>query len=282
MGKDAGPPTPLSPRGPTCKVGQLRSTEDLARIAGSGIVLRDFILAAAGGTRIPIGSPCWIKFHSDKVMIDGSAIREYVPYNSILALQVSGSTVRSNLGVLGGGFGVVGATEGMLAAAVINTLTTRTRQYAVLRLTTGSSEYVFSSDARDGSALGLTLTPVQVEIRQAQQANQAGTAPPPSESSVGDELRKLAHLRDEGVLTDEEFAGGEGQIARQVNRPASMTSTPRWVLGSLRSGHLCQVRAPFPTVTFREMVVYLACPGLTDTFAEPSTQRRAGIRSLPY
>lgn len=212
MGKDVGRPTPLSPRGPNFKVGQLRSTEDLAQLTGSGIVLRDFILAAAGGTHIPIGSPCWIEFLSDKVMIDGSGIREYVPYNTILALQVSGSTVRTNLGVLGGGFGVIGAAEGMLAAAVINTLTTRTRQYAVLRVTTRSLEYVFSSDARDGSALALRLTPVQVEIRQAQPADQAGTAPPPSESGVADELRKLARLRDEGILTDEEFAGAKAKL----------------------------------------------------------------------
>ena len=212
MGKDAEPHIPLSPRGRNFKAGQLRSSEDLARITGSGIVLRDFILAAAGGTRIPIGSPCWIEFLSDKVMIHGSTIRDHVPYHSVLALQVSGSTVRTNLGVFGGGFGVIGAAEGMLAATVINTLTTRTRQYAVLRITTGSSEYVFSSDARDGSVLALTLTPVQVDIRRAQQANKVGAAPPPSERSVADELRKLARLRDEGILTDEEFAGAKAKL----------------------------------------------------------------------
>jgi hypothetical protein len=130
MGNDAQQPG--RPPGPDFKVGQLRSSEDLARMSGSStesrIVLRDFTLAAGGGTSIPIGSPCWIGFLSDKVMIDTWTHREYVPYDTIQALQVSGSTVKSNARVFGGGFGLLGAAEGMLAATVINTLTTRTRR----------------------------------------------------------------------------------------------------------------------------------------------------------
>ena len=78
---------------------------------------------------------------------------------------------------------------------------------------TASSEYVISSRELDGSDLSLTLTPVQVEIRKAQQMNQAGsTAPQASPGSVADELRKLARLHDEGVLNDEEFAGAKAKL----------------------------------------------------------------------
>jgi hypothetical protein len=146
-------------------------------------------------------------------MIHAYGSPEYVPYETIEALQVSGSTVRTSLGVFGGGFGVIGAAEGMLAATVINRLTTRTRQYAVLRIVTISAEYVFSSTTRDGSALSLALTSVQVEIRKARQGSVASsTARLSQQVSVADELIKLARLHDEGILTDDEFAGAKAKL----------------------------------------------------------------------
>jgi hypothetical protein len=203
---------------PDFRAGQLRSPGELAQITGGGaefdpggISLRDFILAAGGGTSIPIGSSCWIRFHADRVVIDSfSSHMEYIPFEAIDALQVSGSTIRSSLGVFGGGFGVIGAAEGMLAAAVINRLTRRTRQYAVLRIVTSTAEYVLSSTALDGSALALTLTPVQVAIRKARQAVRAGSTAP--QFSIADELSKLARLHDEGILTEEEFAAAKAKL----------------------------------------------------------------------
>ncbi len=218
MGKDAEQPhRQHPPSGSAFRVGELRSPEDLVHLTGgsTGVLLQDFTLAAAGGTRIPIGSPCSIEFLSDKVKVDSFTTREDVLYSDIEALQVSGSTIKTNPGVWGGGFGVIGAATGILAATVINTMAARTRQYAVLRIVTGSSEYVFSSSSRDGSALSLTLTPVQVEIRKAQQAKAASVTappPPPSPVSLADELTKLARLRAEGVLSDEEFASAKAKL----------------------------------------------------------------------
>ena len=216
MAKDAQQPhRPVARTGSGFKGGELRSPEDVALITGvsTGILLRDFTLDAAGGTRIPIGSPCSIEFLSDKVIISCFATREDVPYDTIQELQVSGSTDQTNAGVWGGGFGVVGAATGMLAATVINTLSARTKQYAVLRIATISSEYVFSSTSRDGSALSGPLTPVQVAIRKVQQAKLASpAAPQPSPVSLADELMKLARLRDDGVLSDEEFASAKAKL----------------------------------------------------------------------
>ena len=208
------------PQGTDLRVGQLRSPGEVAQIMGAGpvlgagLVLKNFALAAAGGTGIRIGSRCWIEFFTDKVVIDcfGSDVED-VPYHTIEELQVSGSTIRSNAGVFGGGFGIIGAVEGVLAATVINRLTTRTRQYAVLRIVTNSAEYVFASNADDGSALALALTSVQVAIRKARQANgTTPSAPRPSPVSVADELAKLAHLRDAGILTDDEFANAKARL----------------------------------------------------------------------
>jgi hypothetical protein len=92
-----------------------------------------FELAASGGSRLPANAICDIDFAKDSITIPEMAgqrsvmrasmplLKESVRYEDVVALQVTGTTTRRNAGVFGGGFGVVGAAEGMLAAAVINT-----------------------------------------------------------------------------------------------------------------------------------------------------------------
>jgi hypothetical protein len=137
--------------------------------------LSDFFLAAGGGTRIPTNTPCLIDFIADRTTIKGAGIEESVPYAEMDALQISGSTTRSGANVFGGGFGIAGAAEGMLAAGVINSLTSKTTTTSVLRVAARTSEYVFVSHATSSATLGMLLTPVQLRIRQAQPA----PAPPP-------------------------------------------------------------------------------------------------------
>ena len=169
-----------------------------------------FILAGAGGTQIRTGSSCRVMFEPTSVTISGGGTQDRIAYASIVDLQMTGSTVTKNLGVFGGGFGVVGAAEGMLAAGVINALTTRRKRYAVLRIVTATSEYVLSTTERDGSQLAPALIPVQVRIRAAR--SQRLPSATPQAASVADEIRKLASLRSEGLLTDEEFAQAKARL----------------------------------------------------------------------
>lgn len=104
-------------------------------LARGRVVLLDFYLAAAGGSRIPNESPCVITFLTDAVFIDAPAMRERITYDRIVSLEASGSTTKTGLRVLGGGFGLVGAAEGMLAAAVVNSLS------AHQTVRTGSGDY---------------------------------------------------------------------------------------------------------------------------------------------
>jgi len=172
-------------------------------------VLRDFTLRAAAGTRIPIGSSCVIDFSADGTRITSSGVEEFVPYADITALQIRGSTTHSNAGVFGGGFGVAGAAEGMLAASVINSLTSKTTTYSLVRIAARAAEYVFVSHVVDSGSLDMMLTPVQFRIRQAQAA---ASSPPAAASSVADELAKLAQLRDAGVLSDAEFSAAKARL----------------------------------------------------------------------
>lgn len=57
-----------------------------------------------------------------------------------LELQAWTDTVQSGGGFIGGGFGITGAAQGMLGAAVLNALTTKRREYAML------GAFTFSQD----------------------------------------------------------------------------------------------------------------------------------------
>jgi hypothetical protein len=179
--------------------------------------LSGFVLAASGGPSIPTGSGCDIDFAADGVHIVAQGVIEHIPYSHVQALEVAGGTTRSGGGFIGGGFGVEGAVGGMLAASVLNSLSSRTTINTVLRLATPSAEYIFLSHAVDAAALRLTLTPIQPRIRQAQVTTAPISAPPtPPALSIGDELSKLAQLRDGGVLSDAEFASAKARLLGNV------------------------------------------------------------------
>jgi Short C-terminal domain len=170
-------------------------------------------LAASGGSSLATGSECTVVFAVEGVRITSRGQVENVAYDQIIALEVGGGTTRSGGGFIGGGFGVTGAVEGMLAASVLNSLTSRTQINTILRLATPASEYIFLSHATEVAALRLALTPVQPRIRQAQVVLQS--QPPTATGtplSVADELGKLAQLRDNGVLSDTEFASAKARL----------------------------------------------------------------------
>lgn len=177
-------------------------------------VVTGFGLAAAGGTTIPIGIACRLDFTANGVLISTLAgQQDHLPYQQIVALQVTGSTTTTSAHMVGGGFGPVGAAEGILAASVVNSLTRTTRTYCVIRLAATTAEYVFSSTTVEANSLTMKLTPVQLRIRQASSARENGqrqTATPAA--GIADELQKLAGLRDSGILSDAEFATAKARL----------------------------------------------------------------------
>lgn len=179
-------------------------------------VVRGIELAAAGGTRIPNGSKCFLGFGDSGMKVAAEAepaSGDDIPYTHVQALEATGTTTRRSAGLIGGGFGLTGAAEGILAASVINSLTTRTRINTILRIATVSAEYVFVSDAIDSDRLRMFLIPIQPRIRAAQAtAPSLVMSPPPASSSVADELTKLARLRDEGVLSEAEFTSAKTRL----------------------------------------------------------------------
>lgn len=63
----------------------------------------------------------------------------------MLSLRVWSDSMQTGGGFVGGGFGLAGAAEGMLTAAVLNALTTKRREYALL----GVSAFLDDGSQRD-------------------------------------------------------------------------------------------------------------------------------------
>lgn len=141
------------------------------------------------------------------------------PYATAAVLELSGpGRERKTAGVFGGGFGVTGALEGMVAATVLNTLTSRTTIKTIIRYQAEALEAFFHCSSETPQELRVRLSKVLSLISPPRSSSYGGGSP-----SVADELTKLAALRDSGVLTDEEFAVQKARLLGPTAPPPSAT-----------------------------------------------------------
>lgn len=133
-----------------------------------------------------------------------------------LHIEVEGAgVIRKGTRIMGGGFGIVGAATGMLAASAINTLTARTGIDTVIHLQTPAVELYLYYGSEVPAALRRTLSPVFLRLRQAEGPTASGPAAP-VEDHVVDGLHKLADLLDRGLIDQEEFARLKAGLMGQV------------------------------------------------------------------
>ena len=111
--------------------------------------------------------------------------------------------VTSGARVFGGGFGLAGAAEGIIAASVLNSLTTRTRIHTVIRYQAADMEaFFFHSRA----------TPDQLRVELSQVLSHIRPRVPTSVDSMSSEIGRLAELHKSGALSDEEFAALKARL----------------------------------------------------------------------
>jgi hypothetical protein len=164
---------------------------------------------AGGGLRVR--NDYDVRFLQDRLaVLLPSGIRPVfeLPYLEVEDVEIGGpGVVKKGGGFVGGGFGLIGAAEGMAIAGVLNALTTRTTTTTVLRVQASAAELFLLNNAVPPDRLRIELSPGLVILREARasrpgaiQGSQAPDAP-----SVATELGKLASLMESGLLTREEF-----------------------------------------------------------------------------
>jgi predicted RNA-binding Zn-ribbon protein involved in translation (DUF1610 family) len=190
----------------------------------------DCVLIGTSELTPRLQSVCTILFGLNEIFVEPAQFDSDLQflYADIASLELSGpGEVKSGGGFIGGGFGVKGAAKGILAASVLNWLTTRTTVQTVIRLATHTSEYIFSTDKASPQELRLDLSPVFMRISAAQRraitVRQAELIEHPSPSlphevrfDLVGQLKALAELRAAGVLTDEEFGLAKAKILRDM------------------------------------------------------------------
>lgn len=128
-----------------------------------------------------------------------------VPINSLTSVDISGpGTQTTNAGIVGGGFGLAGAVQGMLAATLINAATTRKKTDTFLRIATSEMETHFHLSNIEPSELRLVLSPLFVAMESKKAA--------PNPAALANEIQQLKALHDSGALNDAEFSLAKKKI----------------------------------------------------------------------
>lgn len=168
------------------------------------VVGRGTVLGGAG-LGMGAGQSVTIVFRNDELAIErADADSITVPYAEVQGLEIGGpGAVTSGGGFIGGGFGLQGATEGMIVSSILNALTTRTTVNTILALTTAGGEIFIHTDQCEPEQLRYRLSPVFVALRR-----HASKSPPSAgtgEAKV-ERLTQLAALVEKGLLSEAEFA----------------------------------------------------------------------------
>jgi hypothetical protein len=163
------------------------------------------------GAELVAGKPYDVRFLEDRLAVlpcQGLQALAELPYGAMEAIDIGGpGLVKSGGGFIGGGFGAVGAAEGMAAAAILNALTTRTKIKTVVRVQASGAELFLLHPRTEPEPLRIELSRALGAVREAQ-AQRRESAPRqghPRSGSLVEELSKLAGMLERGLLTREEF-----------------------------------------------------------------------------
>ena len=190
------------------RLGDLQAKEDLDRLATYAELQECTLLGGYGWqepTFVP-GSSCVLRFTEEGLVVLPTSswttlIRS--PYKDALALEFSGpGRVKSGTRIIGGGFGLAGAAGGMIAATVLNSLTSRTNIHTFIRYEATSLEAFFFYSLATPDELRMQLSEVLGHIRS---NVQGGGTPAAAPVTRLDQLKQLGELRDSGVLSQAEF-----------------------------------------------------------------------------
>lgn len=122
------------------------------------------------------GHPYELDFNESVVTIQEPATgvtAVTVAYDRLLAFEIGGPGVQSTGGgFMGGGFGVEGAAEGILAATVLNALSTRSKVVTTFSLHAVDGEAFFLHDVLTPPDFRIRLSEVFVRMRQVSSKSQ--------------------------------------------------------------------------------------------------------------
>jgi hypothetical protein len=131
------------------------------------------VVAAASVPGLWPGLRCVLLFSADCIGVQsGSGEVARFDYRDVNSLEIGGSGTRrytTSAGIIGGGFGVQGALEGMAVASLINSVTAHTTvtRDTTLNLRAGARALLMNADMLEPATLRVILAPVYDRIERA-------------------------------------------------------------------------------------------------------------------
>jgi hypothetical protein len=192
----------------------LSGTDPNKRVVG-GLTL---IEGHSSGTLIAVGAICSLSTSSSGItVVSGTGMPVSHSYHDVVSVEASGrGLVHKGTRLMGGGFGLTGAVEGILAAKAINAATSRTQMDSVLKIATATSYYVFRSTTHTPVQIQQALAPLFDEVRRLHTPPTPGAAVMAETDDTLGQLKKLAELHDARVLNDVEFAAAKAKLVAKL------------------------------------------------------------------
>jgi hypothetical protein len=215
-------PPPLPAQQPSVSATSLSSVDDPDRL-----LIRGSVRSVTGFPPMDLSHFCTLEFAPEEIVVSYQcADGNYRPAASLLhdevtSLNIGGpgeSTSTTGGGMIGGGFGVIGAAKGILLAGVFNALTTRshTLTQTFIELYAGSRALLMVNWRFAPQELQILLAPVYARLNASHQK------PGPENQSPNEDpilkIERLGSLRDKGLLSNEEFEKSKAIILKSMNR----------------------------------------------------------------
>ncbi len=158
---------------------------------------------------VEAGATCVLYFCERELVVrTGRGELARSSYSSAVALDFTGPGRQTTGGrIYGGGFGLIGAAEGMIVAAVLNSLARKTTIHTVIRFQTPDMGLFFFYSEKTPEELRIQLSGVVKQVEAAGQPEPAVHLSDPVE-----QVAKLAALHSAGALSDEEFAALKAKL----------------------------------------------------------------------
>ena len=172
------------------------------------------LIGATGAPGLLLGSRYSVAFFPTRLVIrDTLGPVSVWQQSDVIDIVVDGpGLVTTGGGAIGGGFGSVGAAEGMLAADILNALTTRQSIETYCKLRLKSASLIFLYEDAAPRELWTQLLPVTHRIAAASEEAAGKRFQPAPEAHLVQNLRDLAFLHEQGHLNDVEYATAKTKL----------------------------------------------------------------------
>jgi hypothetical protein len=191
---------------------ELRSLRTFGRVDGCTLLGGYGIKEEA----LRVGQSCTVLFTESELWLQPGMQNRAVlrrPYSELTAVEFTGpGKVTKGGGIIGGGFGLTAAAIGIIASSVLNALTRTSEIQTMIRVEGPELEVFLFTASETPDALRIRYAEPLALIRAARETQSA--VPTAGRRDLAEQLKDLGELRNQGLLSDEEFAEAKARVLR--------------------------------------------------------------------